>query len=158
MFTLKAKSRFCKYEGGVSSFYVISPVEIWRHHVFGRVASARSYESGLRNGRWDISGEARHTENAVIRHGNMDICRAQEISNGDIDLEIIRGEYIWKCIKCPFRDMGHISLRNHLPDAHKECRPVGVTWSYFHATFPHMGPRKVIFLTRDVEMSKTTME
>ena len=71
---------------------------------------------------------------------------AQEISYGNVELEIIGGERISKCLKCArepiFQDMRHVSVRNRLSNPHKEFPPGRVICPYCPATFWHMGESK----------------
>ena len=75
---------------------------------------------------------------------------AREIRYGNIELEIIGGECIFKCLKCTrepiFQDMRPVSIRKHLSHAHKECPPGRVICPYFPATFWRMGNLKRHFL------------
>ena len=87
----KWKCLICNYQRGRHG----------RHRVFGHVASTHGYQSRIKNDRWNIPEEERHREETVInRPENIDIYMAQEISYGNIELEMIGEFCIFKCLKC----------------------------------------------------------
>ena len=71
---------------------------------------------------------------------------AQEISYGNIELEVIGEALISKRLKCTklpiFQDMRPISIRNHLSHAHREFPDGGVICPYCPATFRNLGNLK----------------
>ena len=75
----------------------------------------------------------------VERHGDISNHMAQEISYGNVEMEIVGGWHIWKRTKCPFQDMGHISLRGRLSHAHRECPHGRAICQYSPTTLPNMG-------------------
>ena len=91
--------------------------------------------------------EERYNEiKEIVRPGNIDTYMAQEISYGNIELEIIGGGCIFGCLKCTklpiFQDMRPVSIRSHLSHARRKFPAGGGKWPYSPATSRRMGNLK----------------
>ena len=148
MFTFKGKVMYSKIrKSWICTVCNFERSKYERRQVFGHVETEKGYQSRLKNDRRNIPGGERYNEEKVAtKPGNIDIYTAQEISYGNIELELIGGECISKCLKCAenpiFQDMRPVSLRNRLSHARKECPPGRVICPYYPSTIWRMGGLK----------------
>ena len=97
-----------------------------RYQVFGHVASTRCYSTAKRNARRIIPYGEKHKEGEIeTLPRNIDSSTAQDINYENIEPNVINDNIIYKCKRCTeFKSENPISVRNHLPRAHKRC-PAG---------------------------------
>ena len=68
---------------------------------------------------------------------------AHDISYGNVEVDVIGGEIIYKCRNCAkFRNVNPISVRNHIPHADKRCPTGRAICPYCPATFGRMNELK----------------
>ena len=130
----KWKCLICNFERG----------RCGRYQVFGRAASTHCFPTAKNNERWSIpNNEERNEAITETLPKNIDNTMAHDISYGNVEVDVIGDEIIYICKHCTkFRNLSSISVRNHLPHAHKRCPTGRVICPYYPSTFGGMDELK----------------